>query len=77
MKAEGSIINIKRNSNGDPEMLILSSQKELQDLMSTNISNMHKKNNKKRSKSNPKTSVNNNCTSRTRSKRAKSKEKRL
>jgi len=33
--AEGSIINIKRNTHGDPEMLILSSQKELKDLMST------------------------------------------
>ena len=40
VKAEGSIINIKRNSHGDPEMLILSSQKELQDLMNTKISNM-------------------------------------
>jgi len=35
VRAEGSIINIKRNTNGDPEMLILSSQKEIKDLMST------------------------------------------
>ena len=33
VRAEGSIINIKRNNFGDPEMLILSSRKEIKDLM--------------------------------------------
>ena len=33
VRAEGSIINIKRNQDGDPEMLILSSQKDLKEVM--------------------------------------------
>ena len=35
VRAEGSIINIKKNTFGDPEMLILSSRKDIMDMMNS------------------------------------------